>query len=608
MTVRSWAQASGCCVIVSVLLAVPLVAEPPSASIARERLAGVDALADGMVRAWRAPGIALAVVADGEIVHAAGYGLRDIERQEPMTPDTLFAIGSTTKAMTATVLGMLVDDGRLAWDEPVQSYLPTFRLSDPDIGRRLTPRDLLTHRSGLPRHDLVWYGNEVDSRAGLVARLAHLELTADLRERFQYNNLMYLTAGYLVEQLTGASWEDNVRGRLFEPLGMRRSNFSVAASQRDPDHALPYVQDEETDAPRRVPFRSLDVIGPAGSVNSSVREMAQWLLFNLRGGLAGDRRLIQAATLAEIHSPQMPLGIAPDRPDVSEAIYGMGWDIQSYRGHRRLAHDGGIDGFITSVVIFPDDGVGLVAFTNTMVANLGSLLNAHAADRLLGLEPVDWNGEVLARHAAGRAAQGVAGGKRDALRRAGTHPSHPLGDYAGTFEHPGYGALVVSLAAEDRLEAHLHSLVAPLEHWHYDVWRAGGRDSGDGMAGDLFAFAGDVDGNIASVSVLLEPRAAPIVFVRRPDARLFEPDYLRRCEGSYRIAGTDRTAVVELSGGALRLALDGESYHLDPDLGGRFVAREFKVLRIGFEEGGDGRIRAATIFQPEGAYAAPRVE
>ena len=333
------------------------------AVVARERLVGFEDLVLEAVEEWQVPGLAIAIVAGEEVVHAQGYGFRDVANRVPMTADTLFAIGSTTKAMTCTVLGTLVDEGRLAWHEPVTTYLPGFRLSDPNVSARLTPVDLVTHRSGLPRHDSLWYNNNENTRAELVARLAHLELTADLRQKYQYNNLMYMTAGHLIEELTGESWEANIKTRLFGPLGMVRSNLSVLESQKDDNYALPYRQDDENH-PELVPFRRIDLIGPAGSVNSSVSEMAKWLLFNLNAGKVGDRQIVQAATLAEIHSPQMTIEGRPERTDISSATYGMGWRIDNYRGHRRLAHGGGIDGFITSVMFFPDDNVGLVAFTN----------------------------------------------------------------------------------------------------------------------------------------------------------------------------------------------------------------------------------------------------
>jgi CubicO group peptidase (beta-lactamase class C family) len=206
----------------------------------------------------------------------------------------------------------------------------------------------VTHRSGLPRHDLLWYNNNEPTRPEMIARFAYLELTADLRVKFQYNNLMFMTAGYLAGTLNGTTREEAVDERLFTPLGMERSNFSVTDSQKDDNFSQPYRENDD-DEIEEIPFRNIDLVAPAGAVNSTVNEMSRWLLFNLGGGKVGDCELIQAATLTEIHSPQMTTGATPDRADISVATYGMGWMIDTYRGHRRIHHGGGIDGLISAV-------------------------------------------------------------------------------------------------------------------------------------------------------------------------------------------------------------------------------------------------------------------
>jgi len=583
-------------------------AAPPAeerAAAARSALQGFDDLARRAVNEFNVPGLAIAVVAGGELVYARGFGNRDLENDLPMTPDTLFAIGSTTKAMTATLLGMLVDEGKLAWDEPLRTYLPDFRLSDPSVSERITARDLVTHRSGLPRHDLLWYNNNESTRGELVGRLAHLELTADLREKFQYNNLMFMTAGYLAGRLSGKTWEEAMRERLFEPLGMRRSNFAVSVSQQDPDHALPYRENDD-DELERIPFREIDLIGPAGSVNSSVNEMSRWLLFNLNGGTAGDRRLINAATLADIHSPQMTTGATPERPDISVSTYGMGWGIDTYRGRRRITHGGGIDGFITSVMFFPDDDLGLVAFNNRG-SDLPALLSRHAADRILGLAEVDWIGEALEERRKDKAAAEEAEKRKEAVRVAGTAPAHPLADYAGEYAHPGYGTLRIALNGET-LEAGYNGITTPLEHWHYDVWNGIETERDPTFENEKFLFRGNVDGLISAVEASFEPRAAPIVFLKRPDARLSDPAYLRGLAGVYETAGGTRISI-ELSGDLLTASVPGQQpMTLEPDLTGRFLVREMRVMSLAFELDDRGRAVKTLLYRPGGVFEAVRVE
>jgi CubicO group peptidase (beta-lactamase class C family) len=588
--------------IVLVLLAAAVAGaqeETSAADQARAALADFDGFAEQAIVDWNVPGTAIAVVAGGEIVYARGFGKRDIENDLPMTPDTLFAIGSTTKAMTCTVLGTLVDEGLVDWDTPMRTYIPEIRFKDPSTTELITPRDLVTHRSGLPRHDSLWYNNHTSSRSEIVGRLAHLEPSAALRAKCQYNNLMYLTAGYLIERLTGTTWEQAVRARLFEPLGMTRSNFSVDDSQKDSDFAQPYREND--DQIELIPFRQIDLVGPAGSVNSSVNEMARWLLFNLNQGKVGDNQIINPGTLAEIQSPQMTTGATPnpEQPEFSPSTYGMGWSITTYRGHLRISHGGGIDGFITSVVLFPNDRLGLVAFTN-IGSGLSDIINRHAADLVLGLEAKDWNAEALQRRAAGKEAEDEAEAKKESTRVADTTPSHPLADYTGDYHHPGYGIMKISLASE-ALSLTFNDIVSPLEHWHYDVFNGAETDGDKTFEDTKLLFRGDVNGNIAEIAVTMEARVAPIVFAKRPDARLFDPEYLQRLTGTY--DWVERKLVIELSGDTLTLTFPGQpKLTLVPDLSGRFVLKEVATVSIGFELDESGKVTGAKLYLPDGVH------
>jgi len=589
------------------LLGMPTPAdvETDAAAEARTALAGFDKVVEKAIADMNVPGLAIAVVAGGEVVYAEGFGYRDVDEKLPMTPDTLFAIGSTTKAMTATVLGMLADEGKMEWDAPLQTYLPSFRLSDPMTTARITPRDLVTHRSGLPRHDLLWYNNSEPTRAEMIARLAYLELTEDLRVKFQYNNLMFMTAGYLAGKLNGTTWEEAVDERLFTPLGMARSNFSVEDSQKDDNFSQPYRENDD-DEIEEIPFRNIDLIGPAGSVNSTVNEMSRWLLFNLGGGKVGDRELLNPATLTEIHSPHMTTGGTPDRADVSVATYGMGWMIDTYRGHRRIRHGGGIDGFITSVMFFPDDDLGLVAFNNRG-SGLPLLVNQHAADRVLGLDEEDWIGEALENRKKGKEVQDEAEEKKEATRIEGTSPSHPLADYAGRYTDPGYGTLEVRQVGES-LEFEINGITTPLDHWHYDVWNGVESDVDPTFTDQKILFRTNVDGLISAVESQLEARAEPIVFEKGTDPRLFDPEYLKRFVGTYETA-TGTKITISISGDALTASVPGQpNYTLEPALTGRFVLKEARVVSIGFEVDDAGVVTKAVLYQPSGVFDAPRVE
>ncbi len=389
----------------------------------RARFAGMGAWLDETRTMFDVPGCAVAVIKGGEVVAMFASGQRDSEGKLPVSADTLFAIGSSTKAFTTCLLAMLVEEGRLAWDEPVRRWLPEFTLADAVIGERLTPRDLVTHRSGMPRHDLVWYGADFDRRE-LVGRLRYLPLNHDLRTDFQYNNLMFLTAGHLAERITGHTWEELVRDRLLQPLGMTRSNLAVAAMQRDGDHALPYARKDGKVL--RVSFRDISAIGPAGSINSSVREMANWVALHLQKGEFAGKRLLSAALVEDLHTVRMAFGgMNAGDDDVVGVGYALGWFVDVYRGHRRVHHGGNIDGFSALVSMLPDANLGFVVLTNLDATGLPELVAQHLADQALGLPEHDTRRQQ--REQMGQAEVGKQRAKQAevALRRSERGPSRP---------------------------------------------------------------------------------------------------------------------------------------------------------------------------------------
>ena len=568
---------------------------------------GYEPFVDKMILDWHVPGLAIAVVKSGQVVYAKGFGYRDVEKKLPVTPDTLFAIGSATKAFTTFTLGTLVDEGKLDWDQPVRTFLPGFQMYDPNSTASLTPRDLVTHRSGLPRHDLLWYNNHAISRKDIVERLRYLEPNEQLRAKWQYNNLMFITAGYLVEALTGKSWEDNVRERILTPLGMTHSNFSVIESQQTADYALPYREDEkDPDKTVLIPFREVTNVGPAGAINSSVGDMAKWLAVHLSGGRAGDRQLIGAATLADIHAPHMVIGEVPERPELSPASYGLGWFVDGYRGHPRVEHGGNIDGFSALVTLLPQDDLGIVVLTNKDATGVPERLVRHTIDRLLKLDPIDWNGEDLVKHGKGKELTKEAKAKKGTLRKPGTKPAHRLEEYAGDYAHPGYGALKIAVAG-DHLEVTYNGITTPLEHWHYEVW-SGKEGAKDPTFENMkFQFQGDLEGNVAAVAAPFEPQVKDIVFARKPDARMSDPSYLARFTGQYELAG--QTTTISLAGNTLVLTIPGQPpLHLVPGLGGVLTLKEVSTISLVFVEDAKGTVTAANINQPEGVFTLKKLK
>ncbi len=564
-------------------------------------LEGFDAWLDAAREAWKVPGCAVAIVQHGQVIYAKGFGLRDTDAKKPVDADTLFAIGSSTKAFTTFVLGTLVDEGKLDWDKPVRTWLPEFRMHDPFASERMTPRDLVTHRSGLPRHDLLWYNSKL-SRAELVARLPYLPESKDFRTEFQYNNLMLLTAGYLAERVGGRSWEELVRSRVFAPLGMQRSNFSVRDSQKDADFAEPCeLVDEKL---HHMPFRDITTIGPAGAINSSANEMAKWVALQLGHGAFEGRQLIQRSTLADIHTPRMNLGSpSPEEPETVPVGYALAWFVDVYRGHLRVHHGGNIDGFSALVALLPQDDLGFVVLTNMNASPLPDLVVKHATDRLLELETKDWNKLALARRDAGKDAAKAGEEKKKGERKSGTTPSHPLADFAGEYEHPGYGVIQVALASE-KLKLEYNGIPGPLEHWHYDVFNVTRDETDHTFEDQKVMFVTGMDGEVEGLRVSVDPAVDDLVFKRRSDAQLRDPKYLARFEGNYALEGL--VCTVALKGEQLTASVPGQpTYTLVPRRRDTFDLAGMSGFSIRFKTEA-GKVTGCDFIQPDGVFTAKR--
>jgi hypothetical protein len=301
----------------------------------------------------------------------------------------------------------------------------------------------------------------------------------------------------------------------------------------------------------------------------------------------------------------MTTGETAERPDISPPTYGLGWFVDNYRGHARVAHGGNIDGFSAMVSLLPNDRIGMVVLANLNATPLPELLVRHTYDRLLGLSPLDWSGEGLARRAKGQEAEREAKAKKKTVRVPGTHPAHALADYAGDYENPGYGRLTVALVG-DHLEVTYNGIVTPLEHWHYEVFNAAGATD-DALEDTRFAFQTNMNGLVAAVAAPMEPAVKDIVFDKEPDARLFDPSYLRQFAGDYELAG--QTVAIALQGSTLTVNIPGApQFELVPELGGAFTFRQFSVVSLRFTFDAKGAVSGFSLSQPSGVFTATRAK
>ncbi|MEL7339773.1 MAG: serine hydrolase domain-containing protein, partial [Bacteroidota bacterium] len=312
--------------------------------------AGLDAELETIRETWNAAGFAVAVVKNDQIIYSKGVGYRDVEQQLPVTENTLFAIGSSTKAFTSGLLGQLQEETDMSLDDSPIEYIPELRFHNDALNNGIIIKDLMCHRTGIPRHDISWYLFRTPNRNELIERIEYLEPFTGLRQAWYYNNFMFLAQGVVAERLTGKSWEDNIQERFFAPLGMSTSNCSIEELEASADHATGYGLNNDGEIEKE-DYYHIDAMGPAGSINSSVKEVSNWLITWINGGKFGEEQILPADYVREAMTPQMAMGGAPsaEHPDLHFAAYGYGWFLSSYKGRYRVEHGGNIDGFSANV-------------------------------------------------------------------------------------------------------------------------------------------------------------------------------------------------------------------------------------------------------------------
>ena len=507
-------------VSVFLLFVVPAAVHRTAASTA-DALDGFDAFVEAVMKEWKVPGLAVGAVKDGKVVLAKGYGHRDVEKRLPVTDKTLMAIGSNSKSFTVTLMGMLSDEKKLEWDRPVREYLPDFQLQNDAATRLMTPTDLVTHRSGLPRHDRLWFATGL-SRKEMYDRLRFLDPSTSFRQKHQYNNLMFMTAGVLTERLTSDTWENLIKQRIFVPLGMTGSNTSVRDMPNASDFSLPYMEVNRTVT--AVPFRNIDAVAPAGAINSNVEEMLKYIQMHIDGGSAGGKPIISkrfSTLMQSVHSAA-PVTIDLEAPVYTEfgpGGYGLGVGVRSYRGHKLVDHGCGIDGFISTMSWMPHDRLGVIVLTNFSGTNpVPNIVVNNIYDRLLGLEAVDFRARVRATQARNER-QGTERERRRAAERvAGTSPSRALAQFAGTYEHPAYGAVTVTEKDGQLIVKH-GTISTTFEHFHFDVFQSVTTpDTREWSQRTRISFTSGPNGKVESVGIPLEPALPDIAFRRRESA------------------------------------------------------------------------------------------
>lgn len=486
-------------------------------------------VAEGL-KLWDIPSVSIGIIKDGKTVLCEGFGNRDLEQGLPATKDTLYQIGSCTKAFTAALVAILVDQGKLDWDEPIVNYMPQIRFYDDNTTSTLTVRDILCHRSGLPRHEYSWYGSSF-TKDELMHNLRYLEPNQPIRTKFQYNNYGYILAGYIVEKLTGKSWEQCVQEYIFEPLGMKRSNMFVDVIRNDADHAEPYDRtDPAADmmvGMEKIPFYKMPEedyekgigapLGPAGTINSSAEEMLRWVALQLNNGELDGKRVISEASMAQLHMPHM-LVAASKNAESKAKSYALGWSAEAYRGHDLIQHGGNINGFTAYTGFIPELNLGVVAYANMNVGMLGDALAHDVYDYYIGVEDTNWVQRDYDRYKEVFSVRGDMMKPFTGEKKEGTVWSHPLEDYAGTYFHAGYMPVEVTLE-EGKLYLHFNGVKTELRHFHYDTFITsdllGGGEIPPGLPVQFSAEAFRSTVGALTMPLCFEPGAEPTRFTRK---------------------------------------------------------------------------------------------
>lgn len=571
-----------------------------------KQLKGIDKELQNVLETWKAAGFAVAVVKKNEVVYSQGFGYSDFENKVPVNPNTKFAIGSTTKAFTGAVLGVLRNENKLSFSDKPADYIPGFKFFNSDMDNLVTIKDIMCHQTGLPRHDLAWYFFPTNSKDSLLSRVRFHEPTYGVREQWQYNNFMYLAQGVIAEKITGKTWEENIESMFLKPLGMENTSVDISGLQNGKNASFGYGL--EDDKIVKLDYYDIAGMSPAGSMNSSVNDMSKWLKVWINSGKYEGKEIIPSQYVNDAISSQAIVGSGlpgADHSDLFMSNYGYGWMTSSYKGHYRVEHGGNIDGFTASVSFFPSDSIGIVVLANQNGSSIPSVVRNIIADRLLGVDKTDWNKDLYQSYTDGlEAAKNI---ESESTQKTGTSPSHNLKDYSGKYTNEGYGSMQITLE-NDTLFLNLPREKFWLSHYHYDVFTPIelGEELDDGTPLLFVNFTTNDLGEISSARMMLQAGLDAIEFKNTPAEVKIDASSLDRFVGEYTLGGA--TVKVYTKGGdVLYLFVPGQpEYELYATGENTFSLKIIEGYNLEFKDGADGKVEELVFIQPNGTFKAKR--
>src|SRR2546428_1257022 len=519
-----------------------------------QKLAGFDAFMEKTLKDWNAPGIGVGIVVGDKLVFAKGYGYRDYEKKKPVTAQTMYTIASNTKLFTAVAAVILVEEEKLTWDRQIKESVPTIEFYNSYLNNTITLRDMLSHRTGITRHDSIWYKSDYSTKE-LFERLKYLEPKESPRQIFLYNNMMYAGAGHAIELQSGETWAEFVRERILQPLGMNSTVFSIADMLKQPDVGVPFTERRDSFELYKIPYyEEQQGVAPAGAIISNIEDMSHWLIALMNSGQYNGKQVLPAKVLAATLEPAIALPNAAGQTrgwwEVLNQAYGMGRWTASYRGHFIAFHGGDLPGFHSQISFMPNEHIGVIVFViGNHTAPLYNPITYNVYERLLGMDLTPWTDRLLNIRLKNKKAGSEARSKAGFGRVADTKPSHALSDYVGEYEHPAYGSLKIGLK-DNRLQFEFHKIKMPMTHFHYDRFDTPD-DEQDGKWSVNFSTnpQGDVD------KVTLSLDEAEVTFVRR--APVLDPAVAQRIAGNYETPSGAKFQVVMQPGSGLHVVRVG---------------------------------------------------
>jgi CubicO group peptidase (beta-lactamase class C family) len=589
-------------VVLVLVLGIPVHAQDKKAEVA-QKLSGFDAFMEKTLKDWNAPGIGVGIVVNDKLVFAKGYGYRDYEKKLPVTANTLFPIASNTKLFTAMAAGFLVEEGKLTWDRPIRESVPTIEFYDSALNNTVTLRDMLAHRTGITRHDSIWYKSDYTTKE-LFERLKYLEPKEPPRQLFLYNNMMYAGVGYSIELQSGKPWAEFVREKILQPLEMNHTVYSIADMLKQPDYGVPFTEKRDSMELYKIPYyEDTQGLAAAGAIISNIEDMSHWLIALMNNGKYADKQILPPKVIQATLEPAIALpntaGETRGWWEVLNRAYGMGRWTASYRGRLIAFHGGDLPGFHSQISYMPNEHIGVIVFViGDHIASLYNPISYNVYERLLGMDQVPWTDRLLDIRLKNKKAGTEARSKAGAGRVANTKPSHPLEDYVGEYEHPAYGILKIGLK-DNQLQFEFHKVRFPMTHFHYDRFDTPD-DEQEGKSS--VNFSTNPQGEIDKATMSLDEAEA--TFVRRPPA--LDAALAQRLVGTYETPSGGKFQVVMRPGSGLYVVVSGApDQKLIPYRGLKFRVQEFADVVVEFVEE-NGQITALKQIDPSGEYVSKR--